>query len=111
MPESRCSASIARTSNAPRSICWSPWEPASAAAASDANRNVEGALQRLRNFGVPESRIKEVRDTGANPRTLDWPAPATGDIIEKKVINGQRVQAGQELYRIADHVHLWVIAD
>jgi Cu(I)/Ag(I) efflux system membrane fusion protein len=47
----------------------------------------------------------------ANPRTLDWPAPATGDVIEKKVINGQRVQAGQELYRIADHLHLWVIAD
>ena len=52
-----------------------------------------------------------MRETGANPRTLDWPAPATGDVIEKKVINGQRVQAGQELYRIADHAHLWVIAD
>ena len=60
---------------------------------------------------VPESRIREVREKGANPRTLDWPAPATGDVIEKKVINGQRVQAGQELYRIADHAHLWVIAD
>ena len=32
-------------------------------------------------------------------------------MIEKKIINGQRVQAGQELYRIADHTHLWVIAD
>jgi Cu(I)/Ag(I) efflux system membrane fusion protein len=79
--------------------------------ASDASRNVEGALQRLRNLAVPESRIREVRETGANPRTLDWPAPVTGDVIEKKVINGQRVQAGQELYRIADHAHLWVIAD
>jgi membrane fusion protein, copper/silver efflux system len=80
-------------------------------AASDANRNLEGALQRLRNLAVPESRISEVRATGANPRTLDWPSPATGDVIEKKIINGQRVQAGQELYRIADHAHLWVIAD
>ena len=79
--------------------------------ASDANRNLEGAMQRLRNLGVPESRIREVRETGANPRTLDWPAPATGDVIEKKIINGQRVQAGDELYRIADHSHLWVIAD
>ena len=83
----------------------------SGVAASDASRNVEGALQRLRNLAVPESRIREVREKGANPRTLDWPAPATGDVIEKKVINGQRVQAGQELYRIADHAHLWVIAD
>ena len=79
--------------------------------APDANRNLEGALQRLRNLAVPESRIREVREKGVNPRTLDWPAPATGDVIEKKIINGQRVQAGQELYRIADHSHLWVVAD
>src|SRR5262245_29765845 len=79
--------------------------------AADANRNLEGAVQRLRNLAVPESRIREVREKGANPRTLDWPSPATGDVIEKKIINGQRVQAGQELYRIADHTHLWVIAD
>ena len=78
---------------------------------ADANRNLEGALQRLRNLAVPESRIREVREKGVNPRTLDWPSPATGDVIEKKIINGQRVQAGQELYRIADHGHLWVIAD
>jgi membrane fusion protein, copper/silver efflux system len=83
----------------------------SGVAASDANRNLEGALQRLRNLAVPESRIREVREKGANPRTLDWPSPTTGDVIEKKIINGQRVQAGQELYRIADHSHLWVIAD
>ena len=79
--------------------------------ASDANRNVEGALQRLRNLAVPERHMREVREKGVNPRTVDWPAPATGDVIEKKIINGQRVQAGQELYRIADHSHLWVIAD
>jgi Cu(I)/Ag(I) efflux system membrane fusion protein len=80
-------------------------------AAADSSRNLEGALQRLRNLAVPESRIREVREKGANPRTLDWPAPAGGDVIEKKVINGQRVQTGQELYRIADHTHLWVVAD
>src|SRR2546430_13328715 len=40
----------------------------------DANRNLEGAMQRLRNLGIPESRIREVR-AGANPRTLDWPSP------------------------------------
>ncbi len=78
---------------------------------SEADRNLEGAMQRLRNLGVPESRIREVRETGANPRTLDWPSPAGGDVIEKRVINGQRVTAGMELYRIADHSHLWVIAD
>lgn len=81
------------------------------AAGADADRQLEGAMQRLRNFGVPESRIREVRETGANPRTLDWPSPTEGDVIEKRIINGQRVMAGEELYRIADHSRLWIIAD
>jgi len=79
--------------------------------ASDANRNIEGAVQRLRNLAVPESRIREVREKGVNPRTLDWPSTATGDVIEKKIINGPRVRAGPELYSIADHSRLWIIAD
>ena len=78
---------------------------------SDADRQLEGAMQRLRNLGVPEGRIREVRDKGANPRTIDWPSPATGEVIVKRIINGQRVMPGDELYRIADHSHVWVIAD
>jgi Cu(I)/Ag(I) efflux system membrane fusion protein len=74
-------------------------------------QTVEGAMQRLRNLAVPESRIQEVRSKGIYPRTLDWPAPTTGTVIDKKIINGQRVMPGEELYRIADLSHLWVIAD
>jgi Cu(I)/Ag(I) efflux system membrane fusion protein len=68
-------------------------------------------MQKLRNLGVPESQIKEVRDKGTNPRTVDWPSPATGDVIEKKIVNGQRVMPGSELYRIANHDVVWVVAD
>ncbi len=78
---------------------------------ADADRTLDGAMQRLRNLAVPESRIREVRETGANPRTLDWPAPAGGTVIVKRIINGQRVAAGDELYRIADLSRVWVIAD
>ena len=80
-------------------------------AAADADSPLEGAMQRLRNLGVPEARVREVRERGSNPRVLDWPSPASGDVIEKRVVNGQRVTAGEELYRIADHSQLWVIAD
>jgi Barrel-sandwich domain of CusB or HlyD membrane-fusion len=59
------------------------------AAKSEATRNVSGAIQRLRNLDVPDSRIDEVRNSLTNPRTIDWASPATGDIIEKKVIEGQ----------------------
>jgi Cu(I)/Ag(I) efflux system membrane fusion protein len=78
---------------------------------SEASRNVAGAMQRLRNLDVPESRIEEVRKTMTNPRTIDWASPATGDIVEKKVIQGQRVTAGDELFRIADHARVWVVAE
>jgi membrane fusion protein, copper/silver efflux system len=80
-------------------------------AGMDSERAVEGAIQQLRNLGVSDTRIREVRETGKTPLTLDWLAPATGDVIEKNVINGQRVRAGDELFRIADHTRLWVIAD
>jgi len=77
----------------------------------DSNKDLEGAIQRLRNLDVPEARIDEVRKTKGNPRTLDWPSPATGDVVEKKVIQGQRVMAGDELFRLADHSRVWVIAE
>ena len=76
-----------------------------------ADAALSGAIQRLKNLGVPDSRIEEIRKNGENPRTLDWLSPASGDVIEKKVINGQRVMAGDELYRIADHNRVWVIAE
>jgi len=78
---------------------------------SEASRNLAGAMQRLHNLDVPDSRIEEVRKTLTNPRTIDWAAPATGDILEKKVIEGQRVMAGDELFRIADHSSVWVVAE
>jgi Cu(I)/Ag(I) efflux system membrane fusion protein len=74
--------------------------------------------QRLRNLGVPETFIRELeahlrepRRPKPMPRTLDWPAPASGTVISKRIITGQRVQAGEELYRIADLSNVWVIAD
>jgi Cu(I)/Ag(I) efflux system membrane fusion protein len=71
----------------------------------------DGPVQRLRNLGVPEAHIRKLQETRTNLRTVDWLSPVTGDVIDKRIINGQRVNAGDELYRIADHSHLWVIGD
>jgi Cu(I)/Ag(I) efflux system membrane fusion protein len=72
---------------------------------------IAGLMQRLRNLGVPEGQIREMRDNGTNPRTVDWLSPATGEVVEKKIVNGERVMPGTELYRIANHDVVWVIAD
>ena len=73
--------------------------------------SLNGTMRRLLNLGVPEDRIQQLRESGVNPRTIDWPSPASGTIISKRVINGQRISAGDELYRIADLSQVWVIAD
>ncbi|HUU24520.1 MAG TPA: efflux RND transporter periplasmic adaptor subunit [Methyloceanibacter sp.] len=75
------------------------------------NRDVEGAIQKLRNLDVPQERIDEVLKTKENLRTLDWRAPASGHVIEKNVIKGQFVEAGEELFRIADNSNVWVVAE
>jgi len=86
---------------------WSQRGPAE----TGMGKSVDGAMQRLRNLGLSETRIREIRDSGANPRTIDWLAPAGGTVIAKRIINGQRVVAGDEIYRIVDLTNLWVIAD
>jgi Cu(I)/Ag(I) efflux system membrane fusion protein len=73
--------------------------------------SLNGTIRRLLNLGVPEDRIQQLRESGVNPRTIDWPSPASGTIISKRIINGQRISAGDELYRIADLSQVWVIAD
>jgi Cu(I)/Ag(I) efflux system membrane fusion protein len=87
------------------------WVQRGPADASASGRSVEGSMQRLRNLGLSENRIREIRDSGTNPRTIDWLAPAGGTVIAKRIINGQKIVAGDELYRIVDLSQLWVIAD
>jgi Cu(I)/Ag(I) efflux system membrane fusion protein len=72
---------------------------------------IDGTMRRLRNLGVPESLIREVRERGVDARTIDWPAPASGTVVSKRVVNGQQAKAGDELYRIVDLSQVWVIAD
>jgi membrane fusion protein, copper/silver efflux system len=50
--------------------------------------------------------------TGSStPTALDWPSPSAGTVVEKRVIPGQRVGMGEELFRIADLSRMWVVAD
>jgi len=73
-------------------------------------RSGDGA-QRLRNFGVPEAHIRSIKRKGELPMSIDWPSPATGAVLTKNAVTGQRAAAGDELYRIADLSIVWVIAD
>jgi Cu(I)/Ag(I) efflux system membrane fusion protein len=69
------------------------------------------ALQNLRNYGIPDSAIAEIRRTGSATRSITVTAPISGTVIEKPAIGGMRFNTGDPLFKIADLSKVWVMAD
>jgi Cu(I)/Ag(I) efflux system membrane fusion protein len=74
-------------------------------------RDEEGALQRLKNLDAPDRVLKDLKASANPSMSIDWPAPVSGVVMEKRVVEGQMAKAGEELYRLADLGSIWVIAD
>lgn len=74
-------------------------------------RTEAGATVRLRNLGIPEAVVAQIKNSPDPTMLIDWPAPMSGVVMEKKVVVGQMVKAGDELYRLADLSTIWVIAN
>lgn len=70
----------------------------------------EAAAGKLRFFDISEAQITELEHTRMALKTLPIVAPVSGFIIEKNVVQGQMVDAGMRLYRVADLDTVWVIA-
>jgi membrane fusion protein, copper/silver efflux system len=68
------------------------------------------AKERLRLWDVSDAQINEVVTTGRAMRTVTLSAPASGFVIDKKVVQGQSIHAGDELYTIADLSDVWIEA-
>ena len=71
----------------------------------------ETAASKLRFFDVSEAQIEELKKSGVPRKALSVSAPISGFVIEKNVVQGQMVDAGMRLYRIADLAIVWVLAE
>jgi membrane fusion protein, copper/silver efflux system len=69
---------------------------------------VFAARRRLALWNIPEDQIELLERSGTAQRTLLLRAPIGGEIVEKRVVTGQAVQPGDELFLIADRSLLWV---
>lgn len=69
---------------------------------------VQSARRRLRWWDVDDEEIARIERTGTAARTLTIAAPTGGVVLEKNVTVGQRVMAGDVLYRVADLSSVWV---
>lgn len=69
---------------------------------------VASARRRLAYWDVPESEIARIERTGEVQRTVTLRAATGGVVVEKNVTQGQRVMAGDPLYKVADLSTVWV---
>lgn len=72
---------------------------------------VGGARQRLDNLGVPPEAIAEIERTRKVPLSMTWRAPRDGVVLERNVVDGMKIVAGEVLFRLADVSTIWVLAD
>ncbi len=74
-------------------------------------RDDSGALQRLKNLGMPQPVLDQLQRTREPIIAFDWPSPVSGVVMQKKAIEGMMMKAGEEMFRLADLSSIWVIAD
>lgn len=68
-------------------------------------------LERLQSQGLSQAQIAELDNRKDVPRVTGIYAPDDGQVIEKPVIQGAWVKAGDLLYRLVDLRHIWVLAE
>lgn len=76
----------------------------------DSTSLVRDARTRLEFFDISRDQIAELERTRKVKKTLTIRAAFTGVVIHKNVVEGQRITAGMDVFRIADLSTVWVIA-
>jgi RND family efflux transporter MFP subunit len=66
------------------------------------------ARAKLKFFDVSEEQIAELEKSRQPRKTLRVNAPRDGFVVEKMAVEGQMVEAGMKLYRLADLALVWV---
>lgn len=68
------------------------------------------ALNKLKFLDISAGQIAELERTGQPTKTLRILAPMDGFVLEKMVVQGQMVDPGMKIYRLADLGLVWVQA-
>jgi Cu(I)/Ag(I) efflux system membrane fusion protein/cobalt-zinc-cadmium efflux system membrane fusion protein len=69
------------------------------------------ARRKFELWDVAQGEIEAIAKSGRVRRALAIRSPRTGFVLQKKVVEGARVMAGQDLYQIGDLRRIWVTAE
>ena len=72
---------------------------------------VRAAETKLRLWGLGDDQLQALARGGEPIERVPFRSPASGVVIEKTIVDGAAVMAGQRLFRIADLAEIWVEAD
>ncbi len=86
-------------------------DPRDSVAQSNAQALLAAARRRLVYWDISPDQITHVESTGEVTKTLTLSAPMSGVVISKGVVQGQTVNAGMALYRLANLSSVWVEGD
>ena len=73
-----------------------------------ADELLESARRRLLYWEVPAADVAQIEASGEIRKALTFRSPVQGVVIEKSVLGGQRIMAGEPVYRIADLSTVWL---
>lgn len=68
----------------------------------------DAARRKLELWGLGKAQIDRIAGLDAPPRVVTFSSPAPGHVLEKHVVEGAGVMAGQQLFNIVDHSQLWM---
>jgi Cu(I)/Ag(I) efflux system membrane fusion protein len=74
----------------------------------NAQVTLDAARRRLTYWDITAEQVARVESTGEVTKTLTLVSPVTGIVLEKNVVEGQRVTPGMRLYQLADLTSVWV---
>jgi multidrug efflux pump subunit AcrA (membrane-fusion protein) len=72
---------------------------------------VQAAVDALQALGMSDVQIAELATQRKASQQIELRSPVTGFVLERNVSPGQRFEAGDELYVIADLSQVWILAD
>jgi Cu(I)/Ag(I) efflux system membrane fusion protein len=73
--------------------------------------SVERFANSLRNLGVSEGQLADIRTTRKLHQYIQVVSPVDGFVLERKAAVGVRCDRGFEFYRVADLRRVWILAD
>jgi len=72
---------------------------------------IKASEDNLEFLGMGEAQLREVARTRQIANDIEYRSPVAGLVTDRKAYSGLRFTRGQELFRVADIHHVWILAD